>query len=249
MYYADVWGKKRQKLDFLKVSSIANLDFTEITPKAPRYYFIPLDDSREEEFFNGINLSEIFNVGGVGMRTHRDGIAYRYTPNALNHVLADFMDMTETELKQTYSIEKESRDQKVSFAQNHVKDYGIKDEYIQPATYRPFDKRYTYFTNKSKGFIAYPVYETMHHFVDTDNLGLIIGQQGQVVGNMPWNLAFITDSITDLNVFYRGGGYVYPLYVTEQIGDKMEVRLNIKPTILQEIETKLEESIEPHERI
>ena len=247
VYYADVWGKKRQKLDFLKVSSIANLDFTEVTPKAPRYYFIPMDYSREEVFFSGINLPNMFEAGGLGICTKRDGIAYQYTPNALKRVLADFMDMTETELKQTYSIEKESRDQKVSFAQNHVKDYGIKDEYIQPAIYRPFDKRYTYFTNKSKGFIAYPVFETMHHFVDTDNLGLIIGQQGQVVGNMPWNLAFITDSITDLNVFYRGGGYVYPLYVTEQIGDKMEVRLNIKPAILQEIETKLEESIEPHE--
>ena len=48
---------------------------------------------------------------------------------------------------------------------------------------------------------------------------------------MPWNLCFITNTIVDLNVFYRGGGYVYPLYVdtntsvnqgkarTQEIGD------------------------------
>ena len=247
VYYADVWGKKRQKLDFLKTSSIIDLQFNEVASKAPRYYFIPMDDSKEDAFFSGINLAEMFDVGGVGMRTHRDPIAYHYTKKALKQVLFDFKDLTETEVKEKYGIHKESRDQKVSYAQKHIKTFGVKDEYIHPTTYRPFDERYTYFTNKSKGFIAYPVYDLMHHLVDTDNLALIIGQQGQVVGDMPWNLAFITDSITDLNVFYRGGGYVYPLYVTEQISNQMQVRVNIKPAILQEIESRLEETIETHE--
>lgn len=247
VYYADVWGKKRQKLDFLKDSSIKDLQFIEVTPKAPRYYFIPMDDSKEEEFFSGINLATMFNVGGVGMCTKRDRLAYHYTKKALKQVLHDFNDLNEVEVKKKYDIRKESRDQKVAFAQKNIKTTGVKDEYIHAAIYRPFDKRYTYFTNKSKGFIAYPVFETMHHFVDTENLGLIIGQQGQVVGNMPWNLAFITDSITDLNVFYRGGGYVYPLFVTEQVGNQMQVRVNIKPDILQTIEAHLEEPIEPHE--
>ena len=247
VFYADVWGKKREKLDFLKASTIKDLQFTEVIPKAPRYYFVPMDFSREEEFFSGINLSEMFKVGGVGMCTKRDNLAYQYTKPALREVLYDFKEKEEAEVKKKYNIRKESRDQKVVLAQKHVKTMGVKDEYIQPALYRPFDQRYTYFTNKSKGFIAYPVYETMHHFIDTDNIGLIIGQQGQVVGAMPWNLAFITDSIADLNVFYRGGGYVYPLYVTEQISDKMEVRLNIKPAVLKEIEKRLGKSVEPHE--
>lgn len=247
VYYVDVWGKKRQKLDFLKVSSVSKLHFTEVTPKAPRYYFVPMDDSKEEEFFSGINLAELFDVGGVGMCTKRDRLAYHHTRKALKQVLSDFKDLNEAEVKTKYNIQRESRDQKVSFAQKHIKASGAKDDNIHLATYRPFDRRYTYFTNRSKGFIAYPVYELMHHFIDTENLGLIVGQQGQVVGNMPWNLAFITDSITDLNVFYRGGGYVYPLFVTEQIGNQMHVKVNIKPVILQEIESRLGETIEPHE--
>lgn len=249
VYYADVWGKKRQKLDFLKTSSIRDLQFTEVISKAPRYYFMPFDTSKEEDFFGGINLAEMFDVGGVGMCSKRDSIAYKYTKRSLRQVLSDFKDMTEAEIKAKYDIQHESRDQKVSFAQNHIKTFGIKDEYIFLASYRPFDKRFTYFTNKSKGFIAYPVYELMHHLTDTENLALIIGQQGQVVASQPWNLAFITDSITDLNVFYRGGGYVYPLYVTEQVGGNMQLKVNIKPAILQEIETRLGETIEPHELV
>ena len=247
VYYADVWGKKRKKLDFMKAHSISDLQFTEVVCKAPRYYFVPFDTSKEDEFFSGINLAEIFDVGGVGMCSKRDRIAYQYKKNSLRHVLYDFKDMTEAELKAKYAIQHESGDQKVGYAKNNIIKFGIKDEYIQQATYRPFDKRYTYLTNKSNGFIVRPVYDIMHHLVDTENLALIIGQQGQVVANQPWNLAFMTDSITDLNVFYRGGGYVYPLFVTEQVGNQMQVRVNIKPDVLQEIKSRLEEDVQPIE--
>ena len=247
VYYGDVWGKKRQKLDFLKNSAITDLKFVEVTPKFPRYYFVPMDYSREDEFFSGMNLAEIFDVGGVGMCSKRDNIAYQDSKRDIKDILFDFNDLSEEELKHKYNIKKESRDQKVTFAQSHVKSFGVKDQYIQPATYRPFDKRYTYFTNKSKGFIAYPVYEIMHHFVDIPNIGLIVGQQGQVVGDMPWNLAFVTDSIVDLNVFYRGGGYVYPLYITEKIGSKLDVRVNIKPDILQKVKDCIDSEVNPKE--
>jgi predicted helicase len=104
----------------------------------------------------------------------------------------------------------------------------------RPILYRPFDKQYTYFTDRSKGFLARPVYNVMKHLTHKDstkNLGLIVGQSGQVVGDMPWNLGFITDTIVDLNVFYRGGGYVYPLYLNlqeeTQYTDAKEVRLKV----------------------
>ncbi len=249
VYYGDVWGKKREKLDFLKNSTITDLQFVELTPKSPRYYFVPMDYSREDEFFSGMNLAEIFDVGGVGMCSKRDNIAYQDSKHAIKDILFDFNEMSEEDLKHKYNIQKESIDQKVTLAQAHVKAFGVKDQYIQPATYRPFDRRYTYFTKKSRGFIARPVYEVMHNFVDTPNIGLIVGQQGQVVGDIPWNLAFVTDSIVDLNVFYRGGGYVYPLYVTEKIGDKLDVRVNIKPDILQKVKDYIDGEVDPKEFI
>jgi len=53
----------------------------------------------------------------------------------------------------------------------------------------------------------------MQHYLNGDNVGLIIGRQGQVVGSMPWNLAFVTNTITDFNIFYRGGGMSFPLFL------------------------------------
>lgn len=125
------------------------------------------------------------------------------------------------------------------------------------------DKRYTYFTNKSKGFIAGPVYDTMRHLTHQDlskNLGLIIGKSGNVVGDIPWNLCFVTNTIVDLNIFYRGGGYVYPLYVdtskavnqgdssTQELGDEKEnIISNLNGDIIKRLGDCLGEEPSPED--
>lgn len=45
-----------------------------------------------------------------------------------------------------------------------------------------------------------------------DNLALIVGRQGQAVKDMEWNLGFITNEMSDQNIFGRGGGTVFPIY-------------------------------------
>jgi predicted helicase len=98
--------------------------------------------------------------------------------------------------------------------------------------------KWTYFTNKSKGFLAYPVYEIMRHFIIGDNVGIVVGRQGQVVGSMPWNLIFVTRNITDLNLYYRGGGSVYPLYLCPQktnLDETEKRRPNLNNEIVQAI--------------
>jgi predicted helicase len=63
----------------------------------------------------------------------------------------------------------------------------------------------------------------MQHFLKGDNLGLIIGRQGQAVGSMPWNLSFITNSITDFNMYYRGGGMLFPLYLYPETSGQQQM--------------------------
>lgn len=80
---------------------------------------------------------------------------------------------------------------------------------IKKITYRPFDNKFVYYDTK---IIERAREKVMQHFINGKNIGLVIGRQGQVVGSMMWNLSFITDSITDFNLYYRGGGVVFPLY-------------------------------------
>jgi predicted helicase len=101
----------------------------------------------------------------------------------------------------------------VDFAQADLKESGLDREKIKPILYRPFDIRYTYYTGKSRGFHCMPRPEVMGH-MQKDNLGLTIGRQGHVVGeNQIWNLAYVSTSIIDFNLFYRGGALLLPLYL------------------------------------
>ena len=76
------------------------------------------------------------------------------------------------------------------------------------------------------------------------NFALILGRQGQAVGSMQWNLSFITNIISDQNIYYRGGGSVFPLYIysdTRQLSfsESTERIPNLNMTIVAEIEKKL----------
>ena len=52
---------------------------------------------------------------------------------------------------------------------------------------------------------------------------LDIGRQGQAVGSMQWNLSFITNSMTDFNLYYRGGGTTFPLYIYKEDNGQKEI--------------------------
>jgi len=74
---------------------------------------------------------------------------------------------------------------------------------------------------------------------------VVIGRQGQVIGHMQWNLIYCTSTLADYNIFYRGGGYVFPLYLYPQangqqtIGQTTERIPNLNTEIVNQIADKL----------
>ncbi|MHB9296459.1 hypothetical protein PilKf_02226 [Pillotina sp. SPG140] len=114
----------------------------------------------------------------------------------------------------------------------------LNNELIREINYRPFDQRYIYYDTK---IIERPREKVMRHFLQGENIGLIIGRQGQVVGSMTWNLVFITSHIMDLNLYYRGGGTVFPLYLypdADALDSSEARRPNLNDAIVNEIAEK-----------
>jgi len=74
-----------------------------------------------------------------------------------------------------------------------------------------------------------------------ENLAICVGRAGQVVGSeKPWNIVFCAETITDLNLFYRGGNVTFPLYLypAEDLyngGDKYQRDVNIDETLLDRL--------------
>ena len=71
------------------------------------------------------------------------------------------------------------------------------------------------------------------------NFALISGRQGQAVGSMQWNLSFITNTISDQNIYYRGGGSIFPLYLYFETFGKEERTPNLNMEIVKQIEKSL----------
>lgn len=101
-----------------------------------------------------------------------------------------------------------------------------------PYTYRPLDNLWIdYDLNK----VVRHRYKYMIHILDKDNVSLIIGPQGQAVGPMPWNVIFVSRYIVDTNVFYRGGGIVFPLYLYQENMGKEERIVNFNKGLYDKI--------------
>ena len=87
--------------------------------------------------------------------------------------------------------------------------------------YRPFDRRFTYYTGKTKGFMCRPRRRIMNHFQSDDsprdNVGIVIGRAGQAADFTDWNVIYCTDGLSDYNIFRRGGGTLFPFYLYHDI--------------------------------
>ena len=90
----------------------------------------------------------------------------------------------------------------------------------KPYTYRPLDNQWIdYDLNK----VVRHRYKYMQHLLK-DNISLIIGPQGQAIGEMPWNIVYVSEHLVDTNIFYRGGGIIFPLYLyTENMGEEERI--------------------------
>ncbi len=246
VFYADLWGKRKDKFKFLSDTDFSAVPYVELSPIAPMYFFVPKNTKGKEEYNQGFRIDELMKLNGVGICSKRDNIAIQDSKDAIQEVVSDFAHQSELQIKDKYHVRSESRDQKISYAIEAVKHFGVSDELFKPISYRPFDKRWTYFTPRSRGFLAYPVYNVMSHLAKRGNVALITGRQGQAVGGEEWNLAFCSENIVDLNMFYRGGGCTFPLWIYEENLGNWEKVPNLNPEIVAKIVEAIGGKHKPH---
>ncbi|MCA6372164.1 MAG: hypothetical protein IM631_12365 [Cytophagales bacterium] len=246
VFHYDLFGKRELKYDFLFENNILKIPFNKVNLVAPDYVMKKSDFSLKNEFGDGFSLNTLFRHNGNGIVSKRDSMAFQETKAKIRDVVKDVYTLSTSEITSKYNdVSWESRDGKVEFVKQNVMESGVDDKFFVQCEYRPFDKKWTYYTGKSKGFIGWPVKQIMQHFLNGNNVGLVIGRQGQVVGSMQWNLCFITKNITDFNLYYRGGGMAFPLYLypeatnQQTIVQAIERTPNLNTSIVEQIADKI----------
>ena len=244
IFHYDLYGKRELKYDFLLENSLKTTQYQKLENIAPHYFFTPKDFDEKKTYDKGFHLLELFLENSLGVLSKNDDVAISFDKSTLKERIENFTTLPESEVKKTYNIKDDSRDWILSKAMQDLKE-NYKAENYKHITYRPFDNRWTFFTGKPKGFFAYSQNRIMRNLKGGNNYALISGRQGQAVGNMQWNLSFISNTISDQNIYYRGGGSVFPLYINPEtngqqtIGQTAERTPNLNTEIVKQLAKKV----------
>lgn len=210
IYYHDLYGKRKDKYEFLYENDLNSIKWTLIKNNEPFYLFLPQNNDLLEEYNKGISVKDMFMLSGVGICSKRDNIVFHNNKENLMQLLKDFNTKTKDELYKIYDIGEDSRDWKLDSAIKAVnKNCDNLENFIKKCHYRPFDKKWTYYIENSKAFMAYPVYDIFEHFLENENIGLIC-DRGTKLNNI--DNIFISSKIIDLHLV-GSGSYIYPLYL------------------------------------
>lgn len=231
VYFSEIWGSRSVKFDSLD----AGIEYRKLDLDRKSYAFSPRENTHQKAYSAGVSVADLFIVHATGVVTKNDKLATAFETSELASVLSDFDGLSEEEIREKYEVKADTRDWVLKRAIDDVRDHRDQSCIIDYA-YRPFDTRKLYFSGVQKGMVAYSQMKVMAHMCNGGNVALVSGRQGQAVGMMPWNLAFVTDKVSDLNMFYRGGGTLFPRDLFHEDGTRTS---NISPSFRSELVGKL----------
>lgn len=244
VFHADVYGKRELKYDFLQANSLSTIDFQEVPAARPYYFFVPKDFAYLEAYENGFKVNDIFILNSSGCVTANDTLNVSMTESEQRGKIRDLLNLEESVWRSQYKRPRDSRDWTYKTAKLDA-DRNSDEGNIVQINYRPFDVRWTCYTGNSRGLYSSPQVSVMEHLQSGENVGLVVGRQAYGLGSMPWDVVFISNNVTDFNIYKRGGGTVCPLYLTpknagqQSFEDASDRTPNLKAEIVQRIAEQL----------
>lgn len=242
VFHSEIYGKRSIKYPFLFENSISKIKWENIENKEPYFFFIPKDYEIEKTYNSFINTQNLFNSYVSGIQTKRDATTIKFNRDELNNVKDIFLGgKSIEEIRTILELPKDGRDWKIPLAINDLLE---NNPNIEDIYYRPFDKRITFYTGKSKGFLAYPRDKVLKHFIAKDNIGLLLPRQA-ITEKFGY---FVTDKICDINYTGSAGqfgaGLVFPLYTytdseKNMFGETIRIP-NLNSEIVDDIAKKID---------
>jgi len=241
VFHSELFGKRDVKYANLSENTINSVKWYVLENKAPYYFFVPKDFSKENEYIKGIKIDDLFISNNSGVSTDRDSLFLDDNLEVLNERIKILLD------------ENHSNDFKIKFNVNDSSGYPLIKRILNKKLnlsntikyhYRPFDVKYIYFDNS---IISRPAKQVSNHVVNKENIILIAPRQV----NKSFHHIFLSKLICDSNITSSarlfGAGRLFPLYLYPEENNQTSIEnssvertpnLNLK--IVKEIAKKLE---------
>lgn len=239
--HAELWGARDSKYEALRQTTAIGQRWTTIDCVPAHFFFVPKSFDGIEEYQDQPSITGgVFVERNAGIQTKRDGLVYSFTKDELEAKLSDVRTLNKKSLASKYELPEDGRDWAVQWAKDDVRKG---DGKIIKVAYHPFDLRWTHFTGRTKGFMAYPRTPLMWSALKPNRLLLTVRnpRRGNVDSFFVGSTAVDKDSVSPFdNVTF------FPLYIygddkAEQttLGLQAECEPNFNPAFLKTLCTRL----------
>jgi predicted helicase len=249
--YYDLWGSREDKYKFLESTSLDNVDWIELQPTEPNYFFTAINYSLdiEKEYQNYWNIQDIFLVYSNVIETGKDDVLISFDRKEIKEFVTQLSnpEILDQYISDIYKIA-DSPNWNFFKSRSLIVKNGIENDLIQPIYYRPFDIRFTYYHS-----ILRRMQEKVLTNLIQDNLGLLAMRQ-VASGDNQYTHFMVCNQIVDNRSFFsnRGRPSVFPLYTYPNTENKqtnlfLEKTPNLSPKFLEAIKEKLGKIPTPEE--
>lgn len=213
--FHELWGLRDAKYAALERLSVGQVSHR-LAPTAPYFFLKPIDLSAGEELKGTFALPDIFPSYSSGLMTVRDNLAISFDREELRKRFELFRssELSDEQFQSVCPV-KDYRKWTISIARQNVRADKKWETRIQVVNYRPFDKRWIFY---SPDIITYPNFRVMDQF-KRKNLGLISSRihKGEEHAH-----EFATREMVEiifLSSKSSNNAFLFPLYTFESDGE------------------------------
>jgi hypothetical protein len=218
--YTSRVGTREQKYADLFAKTPIDAALAPFETTSPYFRWVPFLEKHtalaSAEYSEWFQIKETFNIVSSGIQTKRDDLCVAFSREELWNKVSYLHSLDVERARKFFDLGEDGRDWAVSTAKADIAASGPSQNFISPILYRPFDTRFTYWTGRTKGFLAYPRRDVMQHVVGRTNIGMIFNRQ--VVGEIVSHFGVARVPICH-GTFYlgnKGQDYFAPLFVFEE---------------------------------
>lgn len=212
IHHADLWGTRTSKYGKLTGLDRNSDLFIDATPEKSPWPFKRSDWELRKSYYEFSSLAQWFSPNGSpspGFATQHDDFAISSSKDeALKKVIRFLEAPTEEIARKMFRLCAQNQwsytRAKVELKANDLSH--ISHEVV----YRPFDQKWSIF---NRNVLVHMRLRVSRHLVQNANIALISTKNPGATGAPHFDAVFSSKYASDLNLFRRGGAYVFPLYL------------------------------------
>lgn len=204
VFHLDSFGKRQEKYNLLHGNTLHSLSWNKVSFKSPYFFFFPKNYDNQSEYQMGFSIADVFPRRSSGIETGADDLLVIQDAITAERILEDFVNKDSEYLKLKYALKNEKAMQISSDAKSN-------SPRIIKLSYRPFDIKYSIYTNRSQGVLWRPRGRELVDLEQIGNLGIAFGRQTK---NQMISHYFITNNIIEKKYAEASTQcYCAPLYI------------------------------------